>query len=325
MLHEAKAKSDVSPIHCGVRLLRRDPSGVLQPAFDVTPIGAPSPSPSFIVERLHVHSLDWQTRLLSDHHFHLFLNNATIDFNEGKRSAAIPVRTGQVGVCPRNEWHSISFSEPVSMLAVRLDHAVLSEVSVEIAKGMRFDPSLSPIMNDRRLTHLLFTLAEEQKRGYPMGDLLVDTIEVAIAKLLASCHGSLIADGSAGYKLGPVRLKRVKEFMHANLARKVNLKQLAACADLSTSFFSAQFRAETGLAPHQYLTKLRIDFAKQLLRETRASVLEVGMAAGFENQQHFATVFRRIAGVAPTAYRHMVCEGNRSSTHFEMGQHPRMT
>jgi len=96
---------------------------------------------------------------------------------------------------------------------------------------------------------------------------------------------------------------RVLEFMHANLHRQVSLGDLTACAGLSASHFSHQFRASTGASPSRYMLKLRIELSKQLLRNLKLSVLDVALAAGFENQQHFATVFRRIAGIPPSEYR----------------------
>jgi AraC family transcriptional regulator len=91
--------------------------------------------------------------------------------------------------------------------------------------------------------------------------------------------------------------------MHANLDKQVSLEDLAACTDLSTSHFSHQFRASMGASPYKYMVTLRIEQSKQMLRNSKLSVLDVALRVGFENQQHFATVFRRIAGVTPSGYR----------------------
>ena len=284
-------------------------------------MGIASPSSTLIVERLDIDLIEPQTRLLTDLQLHLFLNDGSVNFYGGTEGASMPVRRGQVGICPRNQWHSISFRQPTSMLSVHIDDSIISEVSLEIAKGRQLDPSLPPIMEDLRLTHLLFALAEEQAHGYPTGELIVDALELAIVKLLVSRQPPHSTSSAIRYKLGPARLKRVLEFMQANLGRKVTLRQLAECVGLSTNFFSEQFRAETGLAPHRYMTKSRIDLAKQMLSKTRDSVLEVAMAVGFENQQHFATVFRRSVGVAPSVYRHMMNGRKYSENKSQRSQH----
>jgi len=103
--------------------------------------------------------------------------------------------------------------------------------------------------------------------------------------------------------MAPHVLRRVVEFMHANMDKQIDLKDLADCAGLSLSHFSFQFRASTNKSPHQYMLRLRIERSKELLKDFRLSVLDVGLEVGFRNQQHFATVFRNSVGVPPSAYR----------------------
>jgi len=101
----------------------------------------------------------------------------------------------------------------------------------------------------------------------------------------------------------PRRLSRVVDFMHANIDRQIRLSELARCAGMSLSHFSHQFRASTNTSPYQYMLSLRIDRSKKMLRNANLSVLDVALATGFENPQHFATVFRRIVGISPSDYR----------------------
>ena len=111
------------------------------------------------------------------------------------------------------------------------------------------------------------------------------------------------------------------KFMHANMDKQIGLKDLADCAGLSLSHFSFQFRASTNQSPHQYMIRLRVErslsvrgrdspqaermreISKELLTDSRLSVLDVGLEVGFCNQQHFATVFRNSVGVPPSVYR----------------------
>jgi AraC family transcriptional regulator len=103
--------------------------------------------------------------------------------------------------------------------------------------------------------------------------------------------------------MAPRVLRRVVEFMHANMDKQIGLKDLADCAGLSLSHFSFQFRASTNQSPHQYMLRLRVERSKELLTDSRLSVLDVGLEVGFRNQQHFATVFRNSVGVPPSVYR----------------------
>ncbi|MEI9975797.1 MAG: AraC family transcriptional regulator [Ignavibacteriota bacterium] len=150
----------------------------------------------------------------------------------------------------------------------------------------------------------MYVLEAERTRGYPAGQLFLDSIEAALAALLVTSFSTgrpTAAPANVG--LTPRCLHRVLEFMHSNLERDISLEDLASQAGLSASHFSHQFRVSTGTSPYQYLRALRIDLGKKLLQDRRLSVLEVALAVGFENQQHFATVFRRMVGVTPSTYR----------------------
>src|ERR1700741_2529610 len=113
----------------------------------------------------------------------------------------------------------------------------------------------------------------------------------------------LTIDKRHGRGLGSSALRRVLEFMHANMDKQIGLKDLADCAGLSLSHFSFQFRASTNQTPHQYMLRLRIERSKELLTDFRLSVLDFGLEVGFRNQQHFAAVVRNSGGVPPSVYR----------------------
>ncbi|MFG1349951.1 helix-turn-helix domain-containing protein [Xanthobacter autotrophicus] len=99
------------------------------------------------------------------------------------------------------------------------------------------------------------------------------------------------------------RLKRVTAFIEAHLAEPVTLTEMAEAAGLSRMHFAAQFRHATGLRPHQFLLKRRIERAQDLLRDTRDPLVQIALAAGFQTQAHFTTVFRRFAGDTPYQWR----------------------
>jgi AraC-like DNA-binding protein len=99
------------------------------------------------------------------------------------------------------------------------------------------------------------------------------------------------------------RLKRATDYIEANLAEPIGLSDLAAVAGLSPAYFAAQFRASTGLRPHEYLLRRRIHHAQRLLLDLRMSVVEVALDVGFQTQAHFTTVFKRFVGDTPCHWR----------------------
>jgi transcriptional regulator GlxA family with amidase domain len=99
------------------------------------------------------------------------------------------------------------------------------------------------------------------------------------------------------------RLKRAKEYMEANIAEPISLADIAAASGLSRMHFAAQFRAATGVRPHEYLLQRRIEHARELLLTSRLPLVEIAFEVGFKTQAHFTTVFARFVGETPNVWR----------------------
>jgi AraC-like DNA-binding protein len=79
---------------------------------------------------------------------------------------------------------------------------------------------------------------------------------------------------------------------------------MAAIVHLSPYHFARQFKAATGLPPHQYLTTRRVERAQQLLRaDGELGLAEVALRVGFSDQSQFSLHFKRIVGVTPRQFR----------------------
>jgi AraC-like DNA-binding protein len=99
------------------------------------------------------------------------------------------------------------------------------------------------------------------------------------------------------------RLKRAFDFIEEHLSEPVTLAEIAAFAGLSRMYFAAQFRAATGLRPHEYLLRRRIERAQELLSSSCLTLVEVALSVGFQTQAHFTTVFKRFVGETPHQWR----------------------
>ena len=279
--------------------------GSVQPMFDAAPLGPLSPSSSLLVERRDLEPISWQSHLLEDQLLHFFMKRAVIGFSlKDAAVARIPVAPGQAVFCPRKEWHNISWDERSSVLSIKMPDSAFMEAARERLTERSLEIVPSHVVTDDRLTHLLFALDAERARGYSTGKLFVDCIESALANLLLTSFNAFAPRSIPGKGgMAPHVLRRVLEFMRANMDKQIGLKDLADCAGLSLSHFSFQFRASTNQSPHQYMLRLRVERSKELLADSRLSVLDVGLEVGFRNQQHFATVFRNSVGIPPSVYR----------------------
>lgn len=92
-------------------------------------------------------------------------------------------------------------------------------------------------------------------------------------------------------------------FLHASLDRNVSIEEAARVACLSPFHFHRLFSAFHGITPHRYLTKLRLERARALLRHADREVADVAADCGFESTTSFTTLFKRTFGTTPGAIR----------------------
>jgi len=83
----------------------------------------------------------------------------------------------------------------------------------------------------------------------------------------------------------------------------VRVEQLAGRFGMSPRSFARRFVAATSETPLVYLHRLRIDAARHLLESRRKSIVDVGIAVGYEDMAFFRRLFRRHTGASPRAYR----------------------
>jgi AraC family transcriptional regulator len=99
------------------------------------------------------------------------------------------------------------------------------------------------------------------------------------------------------------RLRRVTTYMREHLDQDLTLAHLGAVVCMSPYHFARLFQRTTGLPPHRFLVRARIDHAARLLAAPEMSITRISQVVGFRTPSHFSTVFRRIMGVTPRAYR----------------------
>jgi AraC-like DNA-binding protein len=98
-------------------------------------------------------------------------------------------------------------------------------------------------------------------------------------------------------------LRRARDLIDREYAERLDLDRLASEAGYSRFHFSRSFAAAYGESPSAYLTRRRVERAKTLLREVNLSVTEICFLVGFESVGSFGSLFQRLVGCSPTAYR----------------------
>jgi AraC-like DNA-binding protein len=105
-----------------------------------------------------------------------------------------------------------------------------------------------------------------------------------------------------------VHLRRARDLMDARFAEPLDLDAMARAAGFSRYHFAREFRAAFGETPGGYLSRRRVERAKDLLASANLTVTEICMVVGFSSLGSFSSRFTELVGCSPSVYRRRMIE-----------------
>jgi AraC family transcriptional regulator len=218
----------------------------------------------------------------------------------------VPPPAGAIILVPAGSRGQVRWSGGFDWLHIYLEPGLVARVAAET---FDLDPArlTVPPLDCLDLPHLraaMGAVGAELTTGGAGGPLAAESLANVLAVLLirhimAPSQPARRRDGT----LSRAKLRTVVEYIEENLGACPTLEQMAAEAHLSSCHFARQFKAATGLPPHQYVIMRRIDRAKHLIQAgTDLSLAEVAAHAGFSDQSQFCRHFKRLVGVTPRQF-----------------------
>jgi len=204
----------------------------------------------------------------------------------------------------RKECASSVFFDRLYHEDISLDNPFHNEGRVpEFFQTLNYtDPALL-----KQLSDLIFFL---DKQGYSSN--LVDEHLVVILQYLISTYrteSKRVMDVNAVKATTRTEIYKslgiAKNFMHSCFAGKLDLQAISNEACLSVPQLVRQFKIVFGATPHQYLTRIRLEYAAGLLKQTNTPVHEITWQCGFENMSAFCRAFKAAYHVQPHNFRIM--------------------
>jgi AraC family transcriptional regulator len=148
-------------------------------------------------------------------------------------------------------------------------------------------------------------------------------IEAIILQLLALA-GRSGRQKRAGHE--SIWLRRVREVIDGHYLNEYRLSELAAVAGVHRVHLVREFRKYYGTTIGEYMRKLRMDYASQLLGHTNLSLREIAAACRFADQSHFTKQFKKLSGLTPAEYRNLFqsarIESRPAGHNKQFGQDP---
>lgn len=194
---------------------------------------------------------------------------------------------------------------PTDVLHLHIPNEIIAECGQHIdPRGTAALPSGASTARDPAIERLGMALLEADGLSGSFARLYADSISIAIVtRLLDTARRTSRTERPKVAELAKWRLRRALDYIDGHLAQPIGLADLAAATGLTRMHFAAQFRAATGMRPHEYLLRRRIEHAQHLLRCSGEPIIEVASQTGFKTQAHFTSTFTRLVGQPPRAWR----------------------
>ena len=143
-------------------------------------------------------------------------------------------------------------------------------------------------------------LTKQSNTSRLYAETLINSLILHLLEHYCTTRSNLQESGSG--QLPRYKLKQVIDYIDADLDRDLSLKELATVVQMSPNYFSQLFKQTTGITPHQYVIRYRIERAKHLMQQNKLSLAEIATQVGFVDRSHLHRHFRRLVGVTPKTY-----------------------
>jgi AraC family transcriptional regulator len=213
---------------------------------------------------------------------------------------------GDISVTPAKTSFFARWEQEDSFLQIRIPACFLQSVGAE---ALNLNPDLLELIpefqsRDSQIEAMGMMLLAELQQENLGGRLYIESLANVLAVHLLRQYSALkprlsIYEGG----LTQTQLLEVIEYINEYLDQDIKLADLAQLLGISQFHFSYLFKRSLGKPPYQYLLQQRIERAKQLLKQTDKSIIDIAFLSGFNSHSHLSKQFRQLTGMTPKAYR----------------------
>ncbi len=215
-------------------------------------------------------------------------------------------RQGDILITPADTQLFVQWTGDEKCAKIQLKAEFLRHVARETLKPDCDTFQLQPAFQVRNplieaMTQLLLSESQQPSVG---SQLYLDSLANALAVQLLRNHVTTrpqVPTYEGG--LPPHQLRRILDYVDAHLDQDLRLEHLAQLLDMSQFHFSRLFKQSIGSSPYHYLIQQRVERAKQFLKQSDRSIVEIALECGFSSHSHLSRQFRQVTGMTPKAYR----------------------
>jgi AraC family transcriptional regulator len=228
-----------------------------------------------------------------------------ISWRQGKMRQSSQTRPGSITVIPDGHDGRWDIGGPIEVSHVYLTDDRFQTCAEALGGGLHIDLLDRVGFDDPAAARILELLSQEASHQDSASRLFVERAIDLLCIQLIRGHSSVgaLTKPSPRRGLADWQVKRVTDYMRDRFDEDINLDELAALVTLSRFHFCTAFRLATGRTPHEWLTQLRMNRARELLTDPMLRITDIALAVGFETPSAFAATFRRSVGTTPSEFR----------------------
>jgi len=211
---------------------------------------------------------------------------------------------GSLSLVPAGVRPVIRAETEFDLVACALDPALVSALDSELGRRPEEQLHLQLHFQDPAAQQLMTLLLADANEGFSTERLYTEYLAQALAvRMLHQGRQTRPETNNRGASALPGHvLRRVIERMRC-FSSDLSLQTLANESGYSRVHFVRMFRAATGYSPHNYLLNLKLERARELLRNPSTSLIDIALDCGFSSHSHMSRLFHKFVGVTPSAYR----------------------
>ena len=240
------------------------------------------------------------------HTLSIYLNGGTKNYrSDHQRSKGAP---GKICLMPQGQDSQWSINEKVEFVHLYFSDEMLKRYAASsFGIDVRFVELSDLLFQDDDILQQLFTekflICRNIDNYSPL--LAEQAINNVMHHLLKHYNGFEVKEEQITGGLSPRHIKLIREMVVEEITDKLSIEKLAASVNLSPYHFARMFKLSFGESPANYITRVRVDTTKRLLKGPD-SLAQVSSQAGFSQQSHMSHHFKRNTGMTPGSYRGLV-------------------
>jgi AraC family transcriptional regulator len=242
----------------------------------------------------------------SDKHFLTMCSRYPSRFEAGRgvNGKVYTKRPGSLSLVPAGWCPEMRSETEFDLVVCAVDSSLVSAMDAELEPRPTGELRLQANFQDPAAQQLMTLLVADANEGYTSEKLYTEHLAQALVlrTLYLGRHAKPQTNNGRTSALPGHVLRRTVERMR-DFDGDLSLQALANESGYSRVHFVRMFKAATGYSPHNYLLNLKLERARELLKNPSLSLIDIALDCGFSSHSHMSRFFHKVVGVTPTAYR----------------------